>query len=155
MQWSLHNAWPIRPKGQVQWEGFKTRGNGQSSLGPNPQLLLCAGDSRWPTSPDIDVVVTTGSMSWWIQSPKIYIFVGQLFGCLGASQWWRRCVWFPGFPPSGYNVTVLVRDLARLPADHKAARVVVGDVLNKEDVKKTMEGQDAVVIILGTRNNLS
>ncbi|XP_056296960.1 flavin reductase (NADPH) [Pseudoliparis swirei] len=56
---------------------------------------------------------------------------------------------------AGYNVTVLVRDLARLPADHKAARVVVGDVLNKEDVKKTMEGQDAVVIILGTRNNLS
>ncbi|XP_068440943.1 flavin reductase (NADPH)-like [Clinocottus analis] len=56
---------------------------------------------------------------------------------------------------AGYNVTVLVRDPAKLPADHKASRVVVGDVLNKEDVKKTMEGQDAVVIILGTRNNLS
>ncbi|TNN65912.1 Flavin reductase (NADPH) [Liparis tanakae] len=56
---------------------------------------------------------------------------------------------------AGYNVTVLVRDPAKLPADHKAARVVVGDVLNKEDVKKTMEGQDAVVIILGTRNDLS
>ncbi|XP_054454244.1 flavin reductase (NADPH) [Anoplopoma fimbria] len=56
---------------------------------------------------------------------------------------------------AGYNVTVLVRDPAKLPADHKAARVVVGDVLNKEDVKKTMEGQDAAVIILGTRNNLS
>ncbi|KAG7479641.1 hypothetical protein JOB18_030856 [Solea senegalensis] len=56
---------------------------------------------------------------------------------------------------AGYNVTVLVRDPARLPADHKASRVVVGDVLNKEDVKKTMEGQDAAIIILGTRNNLS
>ncbi|XP_074535990.1 flavin reductase (NADPH) isoform X2 [Halichoeres trimaculatus] len=56
---------------------------------------------------------------------------------------------------AGYNVTVLVRDPARLPADHKASRVVVGDVLNKEDVKKTMEGQDAVIIILGTRNDLS
>ncbi|CAG5865257.1 unnamed protein product, partial [Menidia menidia] len=56
---------------------------------------------------------------------------------------------------SGYNVTVLVRDPGRLPADHKAARVVVGDVLSKEDVKKTMEGQDAVIIILGTRNDLS
>ncbi|XP_058490469.1 flavin reductase (NADPH) isoform X2 [Solea solea] len=56
---------------------------------------------------------------------------------------------------AGYNVTVLVRDPARLPADHKACRVVVGDVLNKEDVKKTMEGQDAAIIILGTRNNLS
>ncbi|XP_061638912.1 flavin reductase (NADPH) [Phyllopteryx taeniolatus] len=54
-----------------------------------------------------------------------------------------------------YNVTVLVRDPARLPADHRASRVVVGDVLNKEDVKKAMEGQDAVVIILGTRNDLS
>ncbi|XP_051934093.1 flavin reductase (NADPH) [Hippocampus zosterae] len=54
-----------------------------------------------------------------------------------------------------YNVTVLVRDPARLPADHKASRVVVGDVLNKDDVKKAMEGQDAVIIILGTRNDLS
>ncbi|XP_068580330.1 flavin reductase (NADPH) [Cebidichthys violaceus] len=56
---------------------------------------------------------------------------------------------------AGYNVTLLLRDPSKLPADHKAARVVVGDVLNKEDVKKTMEGQDAAVIILGTRNNLS
>ncbi|KAL7401441.1 hypothetical protein ABVT39_028050 [Epinephelus coioides] len=56
---------------------------------------------------------------------------------------------------AGYNVTLLVRDPAKLPADHKASRVVVGDVLNKEDVKKTMEGQDAVIIILGTRNDLS
>lgn len=52
-------------------------------------------------------------------------------------------------------MTVLVRDPSRLPADHKASRVVVGDVLNKEDVKKTLEGQDAVIIILGTRNDLS
>ncbi|KAM8768886.1 flavin reductase (NADPH) [Acanthopagrus schlegelii] len=56
---------------------------------------------------------------------------------------------------AGYNVTVLVRDPARLPDDHKASRVVVGDVLNKEDVKKTLEGQDAVIIILGTNNSLS
>lgn len=52
-------------------------------------------------------------------------------------------------------MTVLVRDPTKLPADHKASRVVVGDVLNKEDVKKTLEGQDAVIIILGTRNDLS
>uniref|UniRef100_A0A671KHJ7 NAD(P)-binding domain-containing protein n=1 Tax=Sinocyclocheilus anshuiensis TaxID=1608454 RepID=A0A671KHJ7_9TELE len=37
---------------------------------------------------------------------------------------------------AGYSVTVLVRDAARLPPDHKASRVVVGDVLNKDDVKK-------------------
>lgn len=55
----------------------------------------------------------------------------------------------------GYNITVLVRDRSRLPADHKASRVVVGDALNKDDVKKTLEGQDAVIIILGTRNDLS
>ncbi|KAI3354001.1 hypothetical protein L3Q82_018561 [Scortum barcoo] len=55
---------------------------------------------------------------------------------------------------AGYNVTVLVRDPARLPDDHRASRVEVGDVLNKEDVKKTLEGQDAVIIVLGTRNNL-
>lgn len=52
-------------------------------------------------------------------------------------------------------MTVLVRDPAKLPADHNASRVLVGDVLNKEDVKRTMEGQDAVIIILGTRNDLS
>ncbi|XP_056396106.1 flavin reductase (NADPH) [Hyla sarda] len=55
---------------------------------------------------------------------------------------------------AGYNVTVLVRDPARLPADKKPARVVVGDVLNKGDVSKAVEGQDAVIIVLGTRNDL-
>ncbi|KAM5146224.1 flavin reductase (NADPH) [Mantella aurantiaca] len=54
----------------------------------------------------------------------------------------------------GYNVTVLVRDPARLPADKKPNRIVVGDVLNKGDVAKAVEGQDAVVIVLGTRNDL-
>ncbi|XP_034723915.1 flavin reductase (NADPH) [Etheostoma cragini] len=56
---------------------------------------------------------------------------------------------------AGYNVTVLVRDPTKLPADHKVSRVVVGDVLKNEDVMKTLEGQDAVIIILGTRNSLS
>ncbi|XP_046892463.1 flavin reductase (NADPH) [Hypomesus transpacificus] len=56
---------------------------------------------------------------------------------------------------AGYSVTVLVREPARLPADHKASKVVVGDVMKKEDVKKAMEGQDAVIIVLGTRNDLS
>ncbi|XP_031160184.1 flavin reductase (NADPH) [Sander lucioperca] len=56
---------------------------------------------------------------------------------------------------AGYSVTVLVRDPTKLPADHKVSRVVVGDVLKKEDVMKTLEGQDAVIIILGTRNSLS
>ncbi|XP_053328823.1 flavin reductase (NADPH) [Spea bombifrons] len=56
---------------------------------------------------------------------------------------------------AGYNVTVLVRDPSRLPSDRKPARVVVGDVLNKQDVGKAVEGQDAALIILGTRNDLA
>ncbi|KAM4020431.1 flavin reductase (NADPH) [Anomaloglossus baeobatrachus] len=55
---------------------------------------------------------------------------------------------------AGYNVTVLVRDPARLPASNKSSRVIVGDVLNKSDVSKAVEGQDAVIIILGTNNDL-
>nr|XP_048688870.1 flavin reductase (NADPH) [Caretta caretta] len=56
---------------------------------------------------------------------------------------------------AGYQVTVLVRDPARLPPEHRPARVVVGDVLNPPDVDKAIQGQDAVIIILGTRNDLS
>uniref|UniRef100_A0A8C3XMQ2 NAD(P)-binding domain-containing protein n=1 Tax=Chelydra serpentina TaxID=8475 RepID=A0A8C3XMQ2_CHESE len=56
---------------------------------------------------------------------------------------------------AGYQVTVLVRDPARLPPEHRPARVVVGDVLNPPDVDKAIQRQDAVIIILGTRNDLS
>uniref|UniRef100_A0AAZ3Q866 NAD(P)-binding domain-containing protein n=1 Tax=Oncorhynchus tshawytscha TaxID=74940 RepID=A0AAZ3Q866_ONCTS len=73
-----------------------------------------------------------------------------IFGATGMTG----LVTLPLAVAAGYNVTVLVRDPVRLPAEHKACRVVVGDVLNKEDVKKTMEGQDAVIIILGTRSDL-
>ncbi|XP_063793764.1 flavin reductase (NADPH)-like isoform X3 [Pseudophryne corroboree] len=55
---------------------------------------------------------------------------------------------------AGYNVTVLVRDPARLPANKKPTRIVVGDVLNKSDVSKAVEGQDAVIIVLGTGADL-
>ncbi|KAK9958359.1 hypothetical protein ABG768_010486 [Culter alburnus] len=68
-----------------------------------------------------------------------------MFGCTGMTG----LATLPIAVTAGYNVTVLVRDAARLPPDHKASRVVVGDVLNKDDVKKTLEGQDA-----GTRNIL-
>ncbi|KAK7882012.1 hypothetical protein WMY93_028186 [Mugilogobius chulae] len=61
----------------------------------------------------------------------------------------------PQVVSAGYSATVLVRDPSKLPADHQASRVVVGDVLNRDDVKKTLEGQDAVIIILGTRNDLT
>ncbi|KAK8788846.1 hypothetical protein V5799_021379 [Amblyomma americanum] len=55
----------------------------------------------------------------------------------------------------GYEVTVLVRDASRLPKESAAQRVVVGDVLKKEDVDKAVQGQDGVVVVLGTRNDLS
>lgn len=53
----------------------------------------------------------------------------------------------------GYEVTVLVRDPARLPAG-KSVKVVVGDVLRQETVDEAVQGQDAVVVVLGTRNDL-
>ncbi|XP_048449043.1 flavin reductase (NADPH), partial [Rhincodon typus] len=55
----------------------------------------------------------------------------------------------------GYEVTVLVRDPSRLQAECKGLKVIVGDVLNKEDVQKAVKGQDGVIIILGTRNDLN
>lgn len=55
----------------------------------------------------------------------------------------------------GYEVTVLVRDASRLPETPQPHRVVVGDVLKKEDVDKVVLGQDGVVVVLGTRNELS
>lgn len=56
---------------------------------------------------------------------------------------------------AGYNITVLVRDASRLPADVAVANVIVGDVLNKSDVSKAVEGQDAVIVVLGTGTDLS
>ncbi|XP_075583415.1 LOW QUALITY PROTEIN: flavin reductase (NADPH), partial [Pelecanus crispus] len=52
------------------------------------------------------------------------------------------------------GVTVLVRDGARLPARLRPARVVVGDVRDPEAVAEAVRGQDAVIILLGTRNDL-
>uniref|UniRef100_A0ABI8AMX9 NAD(P)-binding domain-containing protein n=1 Tax=Felis catus TaxID=9685 RepID=A0ABI8AMX9_FELCA len=58
--------------------------------------------------------------------------------------------------PTGYEVTVLVRDASRLPPEGpQPAHVVVGDVLHAADVDKTVAGQDAIIVLLGTRNDLS
>ncbi|KAM6360695.1 flavin reductase (NADPH) [Pluvialis apricaria] len=54
----------------------------------------------------------------------------------------------------GYAVTVLVRDRARLPAQYNPARVVVGDVRDPAAVAEAVRGQDAVIILLGTRDDL-
>ncbi|XP_077550711.1 flavin reductase (NADPH)-like [Haemaphysalis longicornis] len=54
---------------------------------------------------------------------------------------------------AGYQVTVLVRDTSKIPEACKPHKVIVGDVLKKEDVDKAIQGQDGVVVALGTRNN--
>uniref|UniRef100_A0A6I8QJJ1 Uncharacterized protein n=1 Tax=Xenopus tropicalis TaxID=8364 RepID=A0A6I8QJJ1_XENTR len=55
---------------------------------------------------------------------------------------------FPGI----WNV--LVFDSDHLPSGQRPTKVIVGDVLNKSDVLKTHEGQEAVVIVLGTGSDL-
>lgn len=55
----------------------------------------------------------------------------------------------------GLQVKALVRDPSKLP-DHlrSSIEVIQGDVTKAEDVQQTIEGQDAVLVTLGTRNDL-
>lgn len=56
----------------------------------------------------------------------------------------------------GLQVRALARDPSKFPEEVKAKiEVVQGDVLNYEDVRKTVEGVDGAVIVLGTRNDVS
>ncbi|XP_050420861.1 flavin reductase (NADPH) [Adelges cooleyi] len=56
----------------------------------------------------------------------------------------------------GLEVRALLRDPSRLPESlRNQVEVFTGDVLVKEDVDKVIEGRDAVVVTLGTRNDLS
>ena len=49
---------------------------------------------------------------------------------------------------------ILVRDEATVPVEFRdKVEIVKGDVLNQADVDKTVEGTDAVIIVLGTRNS--
>lgn len=53
-------------------------------------------------------------------------------------------------------MTVLVRDATRLdPCAVGRVTVVDGDALDTDAVTRTVQGQDAVVVVLGTRNDLS
>lgn len=57
---------------------------------------------------------------------------------------------------SGLIVRALARDPSKFPDDVRSkVEVVQGDVLNYDDVKKTVEGVDGAVIVLGTRNDVS
>lgn len=49
----------------------------------------------------------------------------------------------------GHTVTALVRDPEKVETRHESLRLIKGDVLNSSDVEKTVQGQDAVLCILG------
>jgi putative NADH-flavin reductase len=55
----------------------------------------------------------------------------------------------------GYDVTVLVRDRARLPPDIARVTVLDGDVRNADIVANAVKGQDAVVSVLGIGTSLT
>ncbi|KFM81312.1 Flavin reductase (NADPH), partial [Stegodyphus mimosarum] len=55
---------------------------------------------------------------------------------------------------SGYEVTAFVRDKSKL-GNVVPNHVVEGDVLDKEGVEAAIKGHDAVIVVLGTRNDLS
>lgn len=56
----------------------------------------------------------------------------------------------------GAQVTALVRDVSRLNSDMASSITVIqGNSTVKEDVEKAVDGQDAVIVTLGTRNDLS
>lgn len=50
---------------------------------------------------------------------------------------------------NGYSVTAFVRDPGKLSIEHPNLRFVEGDVLSSEPVEKAVQGQDAVLCILG------
>ncbi|MPC66803.1 Flavin reductase (NADPH) [Portunus trituberculatus] len=55
-----------------------------------------------------------------------------------------------------YDVTTFVRDPARLPQELSSkVTVKTGDVLDSKAVDEAVQDQDAVVILLGTRNDLT
>lgn len=51
----------------------------------------------------------------------------------------------------GHEITVMVRDPNRLPKFSKPVTVVTGDFTRLDAVKSTIEGQDAVLCTLGSR----
>ncbi|KAF7990851.1 hypothetical protein HCN44_000656 [Aphidius gifuensis] len=54
------------------------------------------------------------------------------------------------------QVSVFVRDESKIPENIRGkVEAIVGDVTNAEQVDKAIVGQEGVVVVLGTRNNLS
>ncbi len=51
------------------------------------------------------------------------------------------------------EVTALARDLNRIEIHHERLRVIEGNVLNENDIKKAIEGSNIVISALGTDQN--
>lgn len=73
-----------------------------------------------------------------------------IFGCTGGTglELTRQSL------EKGHSVRVLVRNPNRLPLANPNMRVVLGNVLDRESVRKTVLGADAVLSCLGQRNLL-
>lgn len=57
--------------------------------------------------------------------------------------------------PLGLTVRLLYRNEETIPESFKnSVELVKGDVINAQDVNKTLDGVDSVVVTLGTRNKL-
>lgn len=57
---------------------------------------------------------------------------------------------------TGLEVRAFVRDAAKVPEEFKdKIELIVGDVTDADQVAKAIAGEDAVVVALGTRNDLS
>lgn len=54
---------------------------------------------------------------------------------------------------AGHEVTVLVRDPARLQVQHEKLYIVIGNVLDEKKVEEAVAGSEAVVISLGNTPN--
>lgn len=72
-----------------------------------------------------------------------------------TTRWvWRETI-LGHVVSTGLEVRALLRDPSRMPEELRdRVEVVTGDVLVKEDVDKVVEGRDAIVVTLGTRNDL-
>ncbi|WP_017302488.1 NAD(P)-dependent oxidoreductase [Nodosilinea nodulosa] len=55
----------------------------------------------------------------------------------------------------GHSVTAFVRSPAKLEVQHLDLRIVQGDVLDLPSVQQAVQGQDAVVCVLGSGQNLT
>ena len=51
----------------------------------------------------------------------------------------------------GHEITALVRDPQKLSVSDQRVNIIKGDVLNKDDVSKTIQGSDAVLVALGVK----